>query len=652
MNVRREEVSLGPVLARAMNMQTVSPDAAEGLGAEREEPLLARRAKDREEGLPVGTEQVKYAERVLAEYKAQKANFDAHVVAAEEWWRMRHWNEIEGEKPRGEGEDDIEPKSAWLLSNIESKHADYMDAIPTVAVLPRELEDERAAKMLSQVLPVILEQNDFVDIYHDVTQAKVKHGTGIYHVYWDPDKLRGIGDIGMREVDCLNLFWEGGVDDIQDSENLFYVTKISRSALLDAYPELADRLRGGALSGTIEEYTSDDYVDASGKVEVVDWYYKKSGVLHLCKFAEGVVLSATENDPEAYPHGIYAHGEYPFYFDVYYSIKGSPAGFGLIDTEKSEQEFMDRTKRAMLRNVLGSSRSKTYIGESAGVNEKDVADPNVEIVKFSGSLDDSNFRTVQSSANAETYMNVMSQMVNHMKETSGNHDVTTGNAPSGVTAASAIAALQEQAGKTSRSAISDSYRVFVRVARCIIELIREFYTLPRTFRITGERGMNEYVQISRQDMANRRVTRTDGKSIEFEPIYDVAVSAQKASAYSAMAQNELALQFYNAGFFEPARADASLAVLEMMDFRDKDKMRQLINRNGTMYEMVKVLSERLRAAESLLGLQQRGGVTAKGGTAPAADAEMPEQNKEGVVAKESHVTKKARARSAETTVPR
>ena len=324
---------------------------------------------------------------------------------------------------------------------------------------------------------------------------------------------------------------------------------------------------------------------------------------------------------------------------------------GMIDVGKSDQEQVDRTARAMMNNVLGSSRQKTFVSEAAGINEQDLADPKKDIIRCAGMINESNFRVVQPNANAEMYMNVISQKVQQMKDTSGNSDVMSGGAPSGITAASAIAALQEQAGRTSRTAIKASYRTFTRLCRCVIELIREFYDTPRTFRIVGENAAQSYVTFSQKDMAAHPVERLDGTLVNVEPVFDIAVSAQRASPYAAMAQNELALQFYQGGLFDPARADMAIATLEMMDFRDKDKIIQRVSQNGTLYQMVLTLSERLARAEAMLGVRQSGGVSGSGTSTPG-NVEMPEQNAEGVVTEESGVTKKARERSSETTVPR
>ena len=70
----------------------------------------------------------------------------------------------------------------------------------------------------------------------------------------------------------------------------------------------------------------------------MDWYYKvlKNGrtLLHYCKFCNGEVLYASENDPIYKDSGFYSHGEYPFVFDTLFVEEGTPCGFGYIDIMK------------------------------------------------------------------------------------------------------------------------------------------------------------------------------------------------------------------------------------------------------------------------------------------------------------------------------
>ena len=160
-----------------------------------------------------------------------------------------------------------------------------MDNFPSVSCLPREESDRESAEILSQVLPVIFERNGFEKLYSDAWWYKLKAGTAVYGVFWNPRKLNGLGDIEIRQIDVLNLFWEPGIKDIQKSKNLFHVELVDREMLKDAYPELTFT---GTGNTKIVEFQHSDHIDTSDKCMVVDWYYKvwQNGkqILHYIKY--------------------------------------------------------------------------------------------------------------------------------------------------------------------------------------------------------------------------------------------------------------------------------------------------------------------------------------------------------------------------------
>ena len=118
--------------------------------------LGADPAVSKEELHRIGSEEIGKAIETLTRYKHDKQNLEQRIVEDELWWELRHWEVIRNSKKPGP-----EPSSAWLFNSILNKHADAMDNYPEPVVLPRERGDEESAKMLSQVLPVIFEYNDF-----------------------------------------------------------------------------------------------------------------------------------------------------------------------------------------------------------------------------------------------------------------------------------------------------------------------------------------------------------------------------------------------------------------------------------------------------------------------------------------------------------
>ena len=216
----------------------------------------------------IGREQILKAQQTLNSYKVGKANLEQRIVDNEQWYKLRHW-----ECMRKEKQGQVEPASGWLFNCIANKHADAMDNFPSPNILPREEGDKAEAEMLSSIIPVILDQNDFEETYDNVWDYKRKAGPCIYGVFWDKDKLNGLGDISIRKVDIINLFWESGITDIQKSRNLFHVELMDNDLLVEQYPQLHGKLSSGATD--LSKYVYDDTVDTNNKSAVVDWYYKK-----------------------------------------------------------------------------------------------------------------------------------------------------------------------------------------------------------------------------------------------------------------------------------------------------------------------------------------------------------------------------------------
>ena len=552
---------------------------------------------------PIGEAQVRQAFATLQKYKAGKANLEARVTASENWWRLKSWRQIQKGNPM-----DDKWASAWLFNVIMGKHADAIAAYPAPAVRPREPDDREEAKRLSSILPVILEQNDFEEVYSDSQWTKLKQGTLVWHVGWDSSKLNGIGDIAVNAVDILSFFWEPGITDIQKSKNVFVTELVDNDILTAKYPELEGKLK--STGNIMQQYNTDDTVPTDNKSMVVDWYYKKwrggKSVLHFCKFVGDNVLLATENDgeqkystqqmpdgsvvqtPVGRPMaetGLYDDGDYPFVVDALFPVEGSIAGYGYIDIGKSAQEQIDRMNQAIIKNAIMAASPRWFRRSDGAVNEEEFADWTKPFVHVDGNLSQDSLMQIQVNPLSANYITILQNKIEELKWTTGNTDVNNGATSSGVTAASAIAALQEASGRSSKDSTKSAYRAYARLIRMVIERIRQFYDLPRQFRIVGQRGAEEFVQYSNKGLQMQPLYGKDGQPDGMrKPVFDIEVSAQKASEYTAMAQNELALQFFQLGFFNPQMVDQALATLDMMDFDGKDSIVQKIQENADLAE--------------------------------------------------------------------
>ena len=570
----------------------------------------------------IGKEQLLDFNRVLQKYKSGKKKLEDRVIAAEEWWKLRN-DERERNEFNANNAMGYKAKSGWLHNVIVSKHADGMEAYPEATLLPREEGDKGEARMLTSIIPCILEQNDYEETYSNALWAKIKSGTSVQKVMWDDSKLNGLGDISITNVNILNLFWEPGISDIQDSAFVFHTEVADKEVLKRMYPQLEGKLTGKSFTAT--KFLYDDTVDTENKATVIEVYYHSytqdgRKILQYCKYVDDVVLYATENDTEvptrnvlmrdemnnpvyvdgepmmaqqqtgeaAANRGLYDHGMYPFVFDSLFPVEGYPnCGYGFVDLCKSPQTTIDLLNTAFVKNAMAGATPRYFSRADGGINEADFLDLTKPLIKSNGNLGEDSLKQIEFRALDGVYVSVMENTVQELRETSGNTESASGVSSSGVTAASAIAALQEAAGKGSRDSTKASYRAFTKIVNMCVELIRQFYDNPRKFRIAGQYGVDQFVSYSNVGILPQHQGFDFGMDMGYRlPVFDIKISAQKKNVYTKVSQNELALQLYQLGFFNPQMADQALACLEIMDFDDRDTLSQKIAQNGTLQQQL------------------------------------------------------------------
>lgn len=540
---------------------------------------------------PITSLKVQQAAERLKKYRSQKQSLEKRLIANEEYWKLRQWDYIDETVSKNR----LKVNTAWLWNCISAKHADLMDGYPESNIRPKRKDDKEEAKKLTSIIPVVYEENNYHDTYSNICNYILKQGTACAGVFWDGSKHDGLGDISIRKIDLLELFWEAGIENIQDSKEVFLTKYEDKDKLKKTYPELETKLGGKDI--TVSEYKYDDKIDTSNKALVVDWYYKMTDnngnqVLHYCKFCNGTVLFATENEPQKYPNGWYDHGKYPFVVKPLFPIEGTITGYGYQDIGRGDQNAIDVLTSAILTNAVVSSKPRYFSKLNGGINESEFADLSKDFVHVQGSFDDMNIREITQNALPNYIIDMRDRFIDEMKESLGNRDVSNGGTTSGITAASAIAAMQEQGGKMSRDHNRTMYQMHKEITEMAIELIRQFYTIPREYRITGKMGDDEFVQYSNAGLQPQKQPSVLGIEMGLRlPCFDIEVSAQKANPYSKMEQNELALQLYNAQVFNPQNTDQALALLETMDFSHKDEVMQRVSKNGTMLQKYQQLQK-------------------------------------------------------------
>ena len=497
------------------------------------------------------------AKQSLALYKREKAELERRIEYEDAIWHRVYSSNS---------------SSAWIFNSMVNKHADIIDNMPSCSCLPREERDEDYADKLSKIIPVIFDRIGFKQIYSDNAWDKLKHGTSVYGVFWNTALEDGLGDIDIKALNISDIFWDMGVGDIQDSKNLFIVSYADISALEARYGNFKySENREADIEMSAILGASNDF---DGKCAVIDWYYKTYGyggksTLHLCKFCGDTVLYSSESDANCVG-GWYGHGMYPIVFDRMYPCNDGACGFGIISIASDAQDSINRLDENMLSYSDWSSRVRFWAKSSLGINEKEFLDLDRSIVEVEGDINEEKLRQIEISPMDDLVVECKRMKIDEIKEITGSRDVSQGGVTNGVTAASAISILREAGAKSSRDGIEESNRAFVKMVEFIIELIGQFYTSDRIFRIVGEDGKASYLRFSGKKLRED----TDG----YRPHFDIEINAAKKSPSEASEKNAFAKELYDSGAFKRENIKETLFMLELMDFDGVGKLKASLRR--------------------------------------------------------------------------
>ena len=508
---------------------------------------------------PLSKEETALMLEAFKAYRSAKEKADRTVIENENWFKGNHWQYIVGSTQDAS----YRPSGSYLLNGIWNRHADAMENFPQPLILEREAGDKERAQSLSKIVPMVLQKNAFKDTYSDVWWYKLKQGSGIYGVFWDNSLENGLGDVSIKKIDLLRFYSQPYIENIQDSKYIFVLSLCDAAEARRRYPN-ADIKGGDEMS--LKSYFGTQ--DLSGRVCIIDCYEKvvnQSGksVVHLTKIIGEKAVYSSKSDPVLCESGLYRHGLYPFVVDRLIPIEGSPFGLGMIDVGKNAQAQVDKLEYLIEKNALISSRQRFLVKRDGGVDPEKLSDLSVDFIECDRSVDDSSVRPIQAQALPQSVLTCRDNKITELKEIIGNRDFSQGDTAKGVTAYAAISALQKAGSKLSRDAIDTSYRAFSQVVYMVVELISQFYTEKRSFRIVGEDGSVSYMSVNGAD--------------EFSAaVFDIEVSAYKKNAYDAITHNELIMELYKSGAFNKENLESAKAALNAMILDNKQGVIRLL----------------------------------------------------------------------------
>lgn len=506
------------------------------------------------------------AEKVFAQ--RAYALFDSYRSAyMREWQRLEnnermyrgdHWYDVPVTDPN-----EPRPVTPVIQSTVECISADLMDQCPEAIITPEKGADNRAARIVEAVIARNHDVSGYPTEYKKLVHDLLVGGYCVQEVGYDPSLNNGLGGAYIRSVDNRSILFDPLCDDMQEGRGVFKFSLRSRQWVEEHYPEKAALIGEDVYAYDQQPMDEILLADRRDALLLLEYWWKtapdKNGCsqVHMALLCGGVVLADSR---KLKPEGYFSHGLYPFILTPLYVRKGSCLGFGIVDLFEKQQRYADKLDQIVLKNAFMASHNKLLVTESSGFDEEDLKDWSKEVHRGE-SLNGVTWFTTPPLPNY--IMSYIEKIRTDIKEESGANDSSRGVYHEGITAASAIQALQEASTKRARMATEQLHEGFRQAVRMEIEVEREFNFYRRPVTIVENGQSREAV------FENELMHYTGGQPVEFF----ISVKAAKQNKFSAAAQNELLLQLMQAGALTPKQT------VELMIFDGRDEVLKVMARD-------------------------------------------------------------------------
>lgn len=492
----------------------------------------------------MNAKQAEMVERIYTlfnEYRnAYAAEWD-RLDRCERVYRGEHWQDVPVQD-----ENEPRPVTPVIQSTIENVRADLMDQMPEATVVSDEPGHERVAETLTAVLRENHRLGRFDREYALLLHDLLVGGYMVQETGYDPEANNGFGAAFLRAVDTHTIMFDPLCTDIQDSRAIFKFAPYPREWFEARYPKEALAMREDENRAL---YMEDHYLargngDMLLLIECWQREYDRDAEcyrVHMCKLAGRQLL---EDSRKTKPEGYFAHGQYPFVVTPLFLRKGTALGYGFVDMFETQQRYADKLDQIILKNALMASHNKLLVTGASGFDPDDLRDWSKEVHRGENLSGVTWFPTAPLPGYILNYGQSIRQSI---REESGSNDFARGQTYGGVTAASAIAALQEAGSKRSRMVARTVHGAFEEAVRQEIEVEREFCIFPRRVALQSAAGGQALRVSFTGDDLFALTARNNRLPLEFT----VSVRAQRENRFSVAAHNELMLKLVQLGMITP-----------------------------------------------------------------------------------------------------
>ena len=510
------------------------------------------------------TQQQQIVEKVWADYQyALEAKRGLHEKwrKFEDYYRAAHWKDKKIDPKR------VKPVVNYVFTTVESLMPYLTTNVPDPIVLPVQPEDEEVAKDLTKIVKIILDKNNISQALQLGERARLKFGTAIWKVYFDPTKLNGLGDVAFEVVDPVNFFIDPNeVNDLQNADYVMTATRRSLEYVRRRYPDKANEIVPDSHFTDIAVYGDETDLDPRNtQVTLIEYWRKdpQDGLVRIVVAGETLLRYDTH---------FYMHGKYPFVRVVNYPVQKS--FWGMSETEQllELQDILNKLIQIVIENVALANGQLIIDKQASGIeNIRDVANQLWKPGLVIPTNDVNAIKKLDGVVAPAWVINLIQLIQKDIEMVTGVSPLYLGQAPGSVTAASGILALQEQATARVRLKLQEQANLIKELTQFIIAYAVEFYTEDRYFRYLDENRQVSWIQMNRDDLA-----KVDEAGNLVIPEFDVQVAVGFDTPMSRAYIEQMAMQLYQMGIID------AMEVMKTMNFPYKEEILQRLEEKAEL----------------------------------------------------------------------
>lgn len=379
----------------------------------------------------------------------------------------------------------IRPTVRTMVAKVTSQK-------PKFVVVPATTEDndQSAARVAEQILEAEYSAKNVKRVLRRAEWWTVICGSSFIKCYWNPSAVdndsQQIGDIVIEPVTPFHIY----VPDLleEDLENQPYVIHQSMKD-----PDWVERVYGKKVSASTTRGANDILEDSFLSMVGAQTASSKSQVLMLEVWIKpgnkllpkgGLVTVVGDQIVQVIEQYPYTHLEFPFAkLDAVQS--GKFYGVSVVEDMIPIQREYNRTRSQIIEAKNLMSKPKLLAPEGS-INPNQITTEPGQVVLYRQGFDKP---TPMPAAPLPSHvLNEVQQLQQDMDDVSGQHEISRGQNPSQVTAATALSYLQEQDDTKLSDTVSSLEEGVEKLGRHILAHVSQFWTTERTVQIVGADG--------------------------------------------------------------------------------------------------------------------------------------------------------------------